>query len=260
MSSVSQKLTTFSADPAGTLRRKYSEYRRGLLAKKGKKELERLGLASVFDNLDVEAIRPEWEDLWILYQLVRKQKPKLILEYGSGCSTTILARAQADGGSGRLISIEASQRWAAHTEANLPEKLKANTEIRLVEPQTRVVGSTSFARLKRQNGHWYGYDKPQARIGVMTIAHPQLYDLNPDFVYLDGPSPKNVPGYQCPCTGERFRPIVSDLVFMQDHLPRPFTLVVEGRRHNCAFLLENLSVPLDIEVRQHQRMTIFRAR
>lgn len=257
MSNVSQKLATLSADPSGTIRRKYNAYRRSLLAKKAKQELDRLGLVSVFDSIDAEAIRPEWEDLWTLYQLVTEQKPKLILEYGSGCSTLILARAQADAGGGRLISIEANQRWAAHTRANLPEGLKGNVEVRFLEPSTRVVGSKTFAT-PGKGGNWYRHRKLHTRIGVLTIAQPELYELSPDFIYLDGPSPKDVPGYSCPLTGEAYRPIVSDLVFMQDHLPRPFTLVVEGRRHNCVFLHEALSIPLTVEVREHQRTTIFR--
>jgi hypothetical protein len=259
MSNVSQKLATLSADPSGTIRRKYNAYRRSLLAKRAKQQLDRLGLVSVFDAIDTEAIQPEWEDLWTLYQLVTEQKPKLILEYGSGCSTLILAKAQADSGGGRLISVEASRRWAAHTQSNLPTALKGNVELRVLEPQTRVVGSPALAALGNGGGEWYRHHKPKGRVGVLTIAQPELYELSPDFVYLDGPSPKDVPGYSCPLTGEVYRPIVSDLVFMQDHLPRAFTLVVEGRRHNCAFLREALTIPLTVEVREHQRMTVFRA-
>ena len=55
------------------------------------------------------AIDPNYAVLYLLYRMVRKKKPRIVLEFGSGCSTVILAEALKDNGEGFLFSLESDE-------------------------------------------------------------------------------------------------------------------------------------------------------
>lgn len=54
-----------------------------------------------------------------LYDIVRERKPQTVVELGSGASTVILAAALEQNGSGRLISVDQDEEYAAQTRAAL---------------------------------------------------------------------------------------------------------------------------------------------
>lgn len=59
--------------------------------------------------------------LQFLYRLVRREKPQLVVECGSGISTVILAEALRKNGGGRLISLEHDPDYYAKTRQLLVE-------------------------------------------------------------------------------------------------------------------------------------------
>jgi len=61
-----------------------------------KHQLERRGYLEFIAHRPAHAYAPDFSDLWFLYKIVRRRKPTWILEFGSGCSTVILAQALWD--------------------------------------------------------------------------------------------------------------------------------------------------------------------
>jgi len=74
------------------------------------------------------AMKPDYNDLIFLWDTVRKRKPKVILEFGSGWSTYVIASAiatnAAEGNKGFLYSLDHMEEWANITNDTMPKGLK----------------------------------------------------------------------------------------------------------------------------------------
>lgn len=170
----------------------------------GRRELQKRGLLSLFDARPKEAKPPVWSDLWAIYSQVRARKPKVLLEFGSGCSTIIYAQALAEnateGAPGFLHSLDADTHWGQVTIDSMPEHLRQYCQITLTERVEADLDGTPV---------WRFADVP---------------DLTPDFIYLDGPA----------LTPERRAAI--DVLDMEERFPAGFRLLVDGRSFNRALL------------------------
>jgi hypothetical protein len=150
-----------------------------------------------------KAALPNYHDLWNLYRTVRKRKPKTVLEFGSGCSTVILAKALSDNGAGRLYSVDSDTDLATSTAACIPESFKHFCEI-------------TYSPLQEVTCQ-----------GTLGFRHEKVPDVIPDFCYLNGP----------PTTRER--KVAVDLLEMEGKFRSEFFLVIDGRELNAQFLREN---------------------
>lgn len=152
------------------------------------------------------AIKPSYPDLWHLYQTVRLVKPRLVFEFGSGYSTTVLAEAldqnrRDHGVEGRLVSLETEPLWARVTSDSLPAHLKDICEVR---PTTVSVQS-------------FGNDR--------LFVHDGCPKETPDLVYLDGPAlTKDILG-------------AGDVLLFEKDLRPGFRMVVDGRKENVRAIL-----------------------
>lgn len=94
-------------------------------------------LLGLFNRRPLGAIPPDYGDLAFIYRLIRFRKPKIVLEFGSGCSTIIIAKALLDNFrelnslKGFLFSMESSEDWKKITLNSMPDELKHFFEIRL---------------------------------------------------------------------------------------------------------------------------------
>ncbi len=209
---------------------------------------------SAFDNVSGRLtipLPPEPDDLVHLHQLVRQRKSLTILEFGLGYSTVILADAlrknQADWERlpnkpeirnrflFQLFSVDASLTWVEQIKNRLPSALANRVHIQYSE----VVISTFNGRLC----HYY----------------QNIPDVVPDFIYLDGPSPKDVNGvinglsFQC----DERTVMSGDLLLMEPtFLPGTFILV-DGRTNNARFLARNFQREYAIEWDKEKDMTTF---
>jgi hypothetical protein len=145
------------------------------------------------------AFKPDYSDLRFLYEAVRSRRPTTVLEFGSGCSTAVIAAALRENGHGRLWSVESDEDWARVTEAALPDDLR---------PLVTVVYAPAVEEDRDVPGWSY--------------AH--VPDVSPDFVYLDGP----------PHTRER--KVAFDVLDLEPRFAPGFYLVVDGRGRNAYYL------------------------
>lgn len=153
---------------------------------------------------------PDFCDLWFLYKTVRIRKPRIVLEFGSGCFTVVLAKALYDNASsvdahpGFLYSIDADPSWATSTINSLPASLQ------------KVCNIT------------YGPALEIEYKGIPAFRHANVPDVIPNYVYLDGPALTPA------------REVAVDVLDLESRLPRDFFLVIDGRRKNTQFLRKHL--------------------
>lgn len=200
------KLQRLRADPVGVVSKRLRQVGKVPFAIHAERELDRRGyLAPLRDRPD-DAFKPDPCDLWFLYQEVRRQRPRVVFEFGSGCSTSIIAQALHDnGGDARMVSLDAHERWTEVTRDSIPSHLRDIVEVRYSTLSVIELGSSKA----------YVHD-----------ARPA--DLVPDFMYVDGPAlTDEVRG-------------AADVVQIEDQLQHGFELVVDGRDENVAMLRDHL--------------------
>jgi len=149
---------------------------------------------------------PDYNDLWFLWNAVRKKNPKVILEFGSGWSTYVIANALAanavQGSNGFLYSLDHMEEWANITNDTMPEGLKKYCKI-------------IYSPVKENE-----YD------GTKGYIFSNIPDIIPNMVFLDGPSAKNE------------RCAAFDLLYMEDRFPDDFYLIIDKRHKNTEILKE----------------------
>lgn len=176
----------------GVYTKSYRSYARWSLRKKGYLEF--------LDRRPTGAFAPAYDDLQFLYRLIRKVHPNFILEFGSGCSTVVMAYALRDNGHGRLHSVDVDPVWTDVTRRTVPEDLRQIVTITC----SLLEDITLF--------------------GVPGCRHRELPEAVPDFVYLDGPPLSD---------GRR---AAFDMLDLEAHLSPGFTMVVDSRHENVRVL------------------------
>jgi hypothetical protein len=181
------------------------------------------------------AFAPQAADLVRLHRLIRERMATTVLEFGVGFSTVVMADALAKNEADfaalpdrpkirntkafQLFAVDASQHWITETRKRIPGALSDRVHF----SHSRVVAGTHNGQLC----HFY----------------EALPNVIADFIYLDGPSPKDVEGS---INGLDFsideRTVMSgDLLLMESTmLPRTF-IIVDGRVNNARFLQRNFT-------------------
>ena len=215
-------------------------------------ELKAAGYLALFQEEQSDAIQPNFADLWLLRKAVTVSTPTLILEYGSGYSTYVLAKTLQELGGGRVISVELGSEWREKSAARLTPDLARIVEFVSPAPSIRIVNAV----LPGGSPEWFNKKSKQPRrLGIATIMFQELHELAPDFVFLDGPDSAQVPGYLDSATNEALAPVVSDpLIFEKRKAP---IICIDGRREQCAFLDANLVSGYVTKIHEVQQFTFF---
>jgi hypothetical protein len=195
-----------------------------------RRSLERDGHLDFMANRPPEAFGGDFADLWYLYRLVRQHRPAVIVEFGSGCSTVVLAQALFDearvtGRSpGFLYSIETTDQWREVTLGSIPEHLRGLCEVR--HGPVRVVEHQ----------------------GQPVFVHENVPEVQIDMLYLDSPA-----------LTDEVR-VAADPVLLEKRLSSGFVGVVDGRPENVRFLKENLGHRYDFRENVVLGSTVFQRR
>ena len=177
---------------------------------------------------------PVAEDLARLHRLIRKRKAFTILEFGSGISTIVMADALSKNKADflglqekpelrnrfmfQIFSVESDKKWIEYSQSNFPNHL-----------------------LEHVNFH-YSEIKIDTFNGRICHFYDNLPDIVPDFIYLDGPNPKDVKGsvngitFQC----DERTVMAADILLMESILLPGTFILVDGRTNNARFLNNNL--------------------
>lgn len=192
-----------------------------------------LGVFDVVSGKLEIPIPPNANDLVRIHKLIRQRKCFTILEFGIGYSTLIIADALKKNHEDwkklpnipeirnrfmfKSFSVDASKKWIESTKKRIPSQLK-----------NYVNFNYSPVEISTFNGQLCHYYK-------------NLPNIVPDFIYLDGPSPKDVKGsinglsFEC----DERTVMSADLLLMEStFLPGTFILI-DGRTNNARFLERN---------------------
>lgn len=194
---------------------------------------------------------PKADDLVRLHKLIRYRRPFTIIEFGIGYSTVVMADALEKNQKEwealhekpeirnrfmfQLFVVDASNEWIQNVKNRFPPHLLS-----------RVHFQHSHVEIGTFNGQLCHYYK-------------NLPDVVAEFIYLDGPSPKDVQGS---INGLSFscdeRTVMSgDLLLMEStFLPGTFILV-DGRVNNARFLQRNFSRSYDVQYDKEGDVTTF---
>ncbi len=157
------------------------------------------------------AIPADHDDLWRLYSNIRKRKPEQVIEFGSGCSTLIIAEALRRNSRGKLLSIETDAYWASRTRQELPQILCPLVTVLL----------TGIEQVKHGD--------------LVLWRHANVPYIEVDFIYLDGPNWRQFPHVD-------HKGITVDPMFMEMNFRPGFSMLVDYRRVNVAWLRDNLKL------------------
>jgi hypothetical protein len=187
-----------------------------------------------------DAARPDFADIVILQQALIMSRPKLVIEYGSGYTTYIIADTISQFG-GKLISIELI---AERRELTL-KRVDAFNNVELIAPSP-TFKIRNFGNVEELD--WYSGDSPTAKLGILTVEFPSLFSLNPDFVLLDGPRLLPFEDLTDKATGEFLSAVVADpLVF---ETIKPPVICINSRRVESALVGANLQTPYRHDLRR----------
>lgn len=143
-------------------------------------------------------------DYVILHDLVRRKKPKYILECGTGMSTWIIAHAlkmneQLNKVKGLVVSMESVEEWFTHANGNFPEAYRPWTDIR-------------YSKIS-----YYHY------AFVFGSVYEQIPDHPYEMVFVDGPNDD----YETPYGKNRVANM--DFVRLVSGSDRPIIAITDNR-------------------------------
>jgi len=190
-----------------------------------------VNVISMLPHLDIEGVVPSFPNLgWeisgelaaYLFFLVRRHRPKLVLELGSGSSTVLFAAAARANGVGRVISIEHDHAHFVRT-AQLLEQSDLSAWAELVEAP---LVEQRIGTLELQ---WYD-------LGALLGTLPEKIGL----LFVDGPPGRIQPLSRYPA-----------LPILLPHLaPDAVVVVDDGRRDDEIRMVElwrELNVEFEVE-------------
>ena len=184
---------------------------------------------------------PESLDLVRLHRTIRERKSFTVLEFGVGYSSIIIADALKKNQHDweklqekpairnrhmfQLFSVDTSEKWIDILKSRIPDDLKDRVNL----SHSQVKAGTFQGQLC----HYY----------------ENVPDIVPDFIYLDGPHPKEVQGK---VNGLSFtcdeRTVMSaDLLLMESTFLPGTCILVDGRTNNARFLENNFKRNYKIE-------------
>jgi hypothetical protein len=183
--------------------------------------LEKHGIIELLKSGSDAEITIVTGDLARIHRLIVARKPEVVLEFGVGFSTIVIAHALKTVGVGTLYTLDADAQWLENTRAKLGESLAG-----------RVVFNHSEVECAVHEGQ-------------LVVHYAKLPNIVPQFIYLDGPSPSdvkgNVRGLDFPLSDGRYRHIVaSDILLYESSLLTNAYVLVDRRYANVQFLRNNL--------------------
>ncbi len=217
--------------------------------------LEQDGILPLLENwTDKESRLPlHLDDLEFLYALIRENKSKVVLEFGIGYSTLVIAKALEKN---RLEWDSNVRPFKTRDNLFTVNVVEANNDGRWMSgAMENISKSTPFGMVR--------VTTCPVIVGTFRdmICHyyTRIPNITPDFIYLDGPDPKDANGN---VRGIHFNhsealPMAADLLFMEPILLPGTDILIDGRTANARFLERNFQRNWLVNWLPDQDMTTF---
>ncbi len=171
----------------------------------------------IFSKRPKDALPPVYEDLEFLYDYVTEKRPHIILEFGSGCSTVVMAEAivyypskdpwQKNWSGNTVVSFDNERRWLFETMKMIPSDLKHIVSLHLA----MMLDVFTFQEIPAFQYFW-----------------GDIMSIYPDLIYLDGPE-----------LTKATRVTIDPLYYEHKMYPGS-VIIVDGRDENVEFLKKHL--------------------
>ena len=177
--------------------------------------------------------RPVLMDLYRLYNIISLNKRTSILEFGSGWSSVVIAKA--------LLENKTKIK-------NKKNPIYPKFDYHILENENFFLRHTKkkikyFTAKNHNNKISYYYSKCNLinYCGKFATEYKNLPSCNPDFIYLDGPDQYKIKNKinNFSVASPRFMPMVSDLLLIEYYLTKGTILLIDGRGANAQFLRDN---------------------
>ena len=198
--------------------------------------IENNELKKIQDNLSFNQVKkkvketyfPNLQQLYFIYNLITIFKRVTVLEFGVGWSTLIISKALLENKkkySDKIKNLRFSNPFHLFTVDNYDKYLK-QTKKKLGKEQNKIT-SFHFSNVKTV--------EYQKRICTEYVKLPKM---NPDFIFIDGPSQYNVKGKINNFNTEHpdLAPMSADVIKIEPFLKPGTFIIVDGRALNVLFL------------------------
>ena len=181
---------------------------------------------------NTKPLSPDLFDLYRLHQIVLKFKRTTVLEFGVGWSTKIFANALLINKKKHLNNIKSlrfNNPFQVHSVDNFKTYIN-ETKKKLSKDEKK----NTF--IKFSEVHMCKYNE------IISTEYSYLPRINPDLIYLDGPSQFNVKGSinNISTAHKDFMPMSCDILKIEYFLRPGTIIVIDGRTSNYRFLKNNL--------------------
>lgn len=182
------------------------------------------------------ALPPQEKDLQRLYDLIIASRSTTVLEFGCGYSTFVIAEA-----------LKENKKWFE----SLPEKPEVRNNCLF---ESFSVDTNYNWIIELENNGAENLFCFKGNLGTYKDMWCHWYEklpaIIPDFIYLDGPDPQQVWGYNMP--------ISCDILHIEPILIPGTTVLIDGRTNNARFLARNLQRNWLIEENQEEDYTLMK--
>lgn len=185
--------------------------------------------------LNDQPYKPELTDLYNLYWIIRLNKRITSLEFGSGWSSLIIAKALNDNKSLYLKDV-----------LKLRRNYQFNNFIVDNEKKYLNIAKNRIKNFDKKllKGSIFNFSKCRMKINDLNYVteFDNLPKVNPDFIYLDGPDQFNIinsdDGYNI--DDKDLTPMAADILKIEFFLNPGTIILIDGRGANANFLKKKL--------------------
>lgn len=186
-------------------------------------------------KVDNKTYGPEIEDLYRLYNLVFLNKRTTVLEFGTGWSSLVLARALRD------LKKKYDPKISKLRRKNLFELFVIDDVKKYINfSKIRIKKHKDLEEIKI---HWrYSPIIMENYNGQVSTTYKKLHLCNPDFIYIDGPDlfskiKNKIQNFSN--QHEDMMPMINDVLKFENFLIPGTIIVTDGRAANAYFLKNN---------------------
>ena len=183
-----------------------------------------------------KTLAPDLNDLYRLYQYIYLNKRTTVLEFGTGWSTLIMAKALKD------VKKKYYKQYDKF-------KLRRHNPFELFSLDTSKkyleISKKRIHMLKKSEVSKINYCLSDAKMSLYREKYVSIYDkfpkCNPDFIYIDGPDPFMVKGNINNFNQAHgdLMPISADLLRIEYYLLPGTIILLDGRTANARFLKDH---------------------
>ena len=175
---------------------------------------------------------PDLTDLYIIYQLLYLNNRINVLEYGAGWSSIIILKA--------LNDIRIKKKSSFYTRLKKPYNLTIVDDNKFFLKKSKKIILSSKYYKKNVDFHYSPcfVTKFNNRYATEYKSHPLV---NPDFIFLDGPSQFNIKGKinNFTVNDTEMMPMACDILKFEAFLTPGTIILSDGRTPNITFLKNN---------------------